>query len=133
MDLSNLAISQDGFKVFLTHPVTGEFLFCDSKEPKQMYIEIRSQDSEEFRRATSKMLRKSQNDKGRVKEIDLDVTWRDSAELLSSITTGCYLFIDGKVIKDAANISDVYCDNRFKWIKEQVERASAERSNFIKG
>lgn len=133
MDLSNLAIVQDGFKVFLKHPVTGEDLFCDSEKPKQMYITVLSNDSAEYRRATSKVLRKQYNDKGRKNEVDLDKTWDSSAEILASVTTDCYLFIDGKVVNDPSNIADIYSDNRFKWIKEQVEQESAERSNFIKG
>jgi len=134
MDLSNLEISQESFKVELTHPETGEVLMCDSKKPQVMYVSILSQDNAEYRRATSKALRKNQNDKGRKQDIDLDKTWDTSAEILASVTTDCYLFMGGEVVPfSKEKMLEIYSDNRFKWIKEQVENASAERSNFIKG
>ena len=134
MDLSNLAINQDGFKVELTHPVTGEVLTCDSKKPQAMYVSILSQDSAEYRRATSKALRKNQSDKGRKQDIDLDKTWDTTAEILADITTDCYLYINGETVSFSRDkMIEIYSDNKFKWIKEQVEQASAERANFIKG
>lgn len=134
MDLSNLAIKQDGFKVELEHPATGEILKCDSKQPQVMYVSVLSQDSAEYRRATSKVLRKQHADKGRKGEIDLDKTWDTSAQILAEVTTDCYLYIDGKVVEfSKEKMYEIYADNRFKWLKEQVGQASADRSNFIGG
>lgn len=132
MDLTNLDVisfANEGSKLELCHPTTGEVLMDDSVPPKAFYVQLQGSDSDAFRNVMRRRAEKSFKNKD--KKIDLEEAQRSGAQLLAKCTVDCYMVEDGKEIGcDRDELTRLYL--RYPWIREQVEEFMGDRSNFIK-
>lgn len=127
MDLSNIKISQESQSMTLMHPVEGTELVDDSG--KAFTIDLMSSDTNIYKSEFSKLMKLARTLK--------DQTPRDADEkacgILSKITTGCHLIMNGKKFKfTEVAMAELYLNPEYSWIKEQVEAFIRNRGNFIK-
>lgn len=124
MDLQSLKFN-DETKFQLRHPVTDEPLENDKGEP--MLIGIVGTDSQTYR----KLIRKLNEEKlkRRSKSVDLDKAEQEALDILVGCTTSFEnIQVAGKAIK-VDEAESLY--REYRWIKEQVDRAIGDRSNFL--
>lgn len=128
MDLIQLNTKQaaeDGATVYLRNPFTGERL-------EGMEIDVFGQDSAAFRnyaRARANRRLKRRNDTTTVEQLE-----DENVELLVSCTKGWRnITLDGKELEFSKdNARKLYRDERFPWLKEQVDEVIGERSRFLR-
>lgn len=128
MDLSALKISAAGAEMPVLHPVTGDALTNDKGDA--MTITLVGTDSVEFKSIVRDRLRKQPASKA--KQVDLEEAEQRGIELLAKITQGWSgIQFEGKPLAFSyENAVKLYSE--LPWLKEQVDKFVADRSNFIK-
>jgi len=135
MDLSKLNVveqANSGAALELLHPVTGEVLTDEKKEPKAFYLKLLGSDSDVYRNQIKRNFERNQNQsKGRNKpKLDIDDAQRRAAELLAKCTTECYMIEDGKPIEcTSAEMVRLYL--KYPWLREQAEEFIGDRGNLM--
>ena len=132
MDLSQLdtaAGAEAGFALTLTHPVT--------KAPLDITITVRGEDAAGYQEAVQQLLKQRDELLARTKEKDLTREQKEqmTVELLAAATIGWqgvewngapYAF-------SPENARRLYGHPGFKWLRQQVDAAIADRANFLPG
>lgn len=130
MDLSNITISQESITIELVHPVTDEPI--KSESGKVFTWSVFGADSKKYAGIIADKKRKYR--KSKKVDIESEDTWEMSSELLAELTDSFYVVMDGKDVKPTTeNANKILSDRRFKWLREQVEKAVYDRAGFIKG
>ena len=119
--LDTAKVAEEGAELRVAHPTTGEDL--------GITITLIGTDSKTFRdisksRATASLKKKT-------REIDLDQNEQDSIELLARCTKGWSgITENGKDIPFGhENAVEIY--TKYLWLREQIDRFMADRSNFL--
>ena len=119
--LDTAKVAEEGAELRVAHPTTGEDL--------GITITLIGTDSKTFRdisksRATASLKKKT-------REIDLDQNESDAVELLAKCTKGwAGITENGKeVVFSFDNAVQLY--TKYLWLREQIDRFMADRSNFL--
>ena len=119
--LDTAKVAEEGAELLVSHPTTGEDL--------GIKIVLIGTDSKTFRdisksRATASLKKKT-------REIDLDQNESDAVELLARCTKGWSgITENGKDIPfNHENAVELY--TKYLWLREQIDRFMADRSNFL--
>lgn len=128
MDLSKLdltASANQGAWITLKHPATGEDLSAK--------IKVVGKDSTKFQQLTEEFRRKTLEDMKSNK--NMQQRMESAQEHSDAVLVACTLdwqdvMLEGEVLPfTPSNVEMVY--KRFGWIKEQIDTAIADRSNFL--
>ena len=119
--LDTAKVAEEGAELRVAHPTTGEDL--------GITITLIGTDSKTFRdisksRATASLKKKT-------REIDLDQNESDAVDLLAKCTKGwAGITENGKeVVFSYDNAVQLY--TKYLWLREQIDRFMADRSNFL--
>lgn len=119
--LDTAKVAEEGAELRVAHPTTGEDL--------GITITLIGTDSKTFRdisksRATASLKKKT-------REIDLDQNESDAVELLAKCTKGWTgITENGKeIVFSHDNAVQLY--TKYLWLREQIDRFMADRSNFL--
>ena len=119
--LDTAKVAEEGAELRVAHPTTGEDL--------GITITLIGTDSKTFRdisksRATASLKKKT-------REIDLDQNESDAVELLAKCTKGWSgITENGKEVAFSYdNAVRIY--TKYLWLREQIDRFMADRSNFL--
>ena len=119
--LDTAKVAEEGAELRVAHPTTGEDL--------GITITLIGTDSKTFRdisksRATASLKKKT-------REIDLDQNESDAVELLAKCTKGWTgITENGKEVAFSYdNAVQIY--TKYLWLREQIDRFMADRSNFL--
>lgn len=129
MDLSHYDVksaSAKGADLHLKHPMTGELLFDDEKEP--LFVRVIGRDSPVVKAAMDDVKKRrargeeiSSEDEGILYLCAVTVGWSENIEL------------DGERLEyTEKNARKIYSDPRTEWIGEQVGPFALARRNFAK-
>ena len=119
--LDTAKVAEEGAELFVAHPTTGEDL--------GITITLIGTDSKTFRdisksRATASLKKKT-------REIDLDQNESDAVELLAKCTKGWTgITENGKEVAFSFD-NAVQLYTKYLWLREQIDRFMADRSNFL--
>lgn len=134
VDLSSIDIkekSDKGSKMDIRHPVTDELIY-DEKGEKQ-YVVLAGYYSDTFQKAqrSSTDRRLAKRMKGnRVKITSAEID-RDNIEILSKCVIDWNIVIGGEhVPNDFDHVYGVLSDNRFAWLRDQIDEYISDESNF---
>ncbi len=128
-DLNSLALTEEA-TFQLTHPATGAPLFADKKEEKPVEIVLRGQASQAYRRAVDQ-LQKNRNKRGG-KDATPAQAREESIEFLTTLSVEIRnLHLDGAPVADADAFRKLYSDERFSWIKLQVNDFLGDVGSFL--
>ena len=119
--LDTAKVAEEGAELRVAHPTTGEDL--------GITITLIGTDSKTFRDISK--IRATMALKKKTREIDLDQNEQDSIELLARCTK-CWSGIteNGKDIPfNHENAVELY--TKYLWLREQIDRFMADRSNFL--
>ena len=119
--LDTAKVAEEGAELRVAHPSTGEDL--------GITITLIGTDSKTFRdisksRATASLKKKT-------REIDLDQNESDAVELLAKCTKGWTgITENGKEVAFSYD-NAVQLYTKYLWLREQIDRFMADRSNFL--
>ena len=119
--LDTAKVAEEGAELRVAHPTTGEDL--------GIVITLIGTDSKTFRDISK--IRATMALKKKTREIDLNQNEQDSIELLARCTKGWSgITENGKDIPFShENAVELY--TKYLWLREQIDRFMADRSNFL--
>lgn len=126
-DINTLA-AKDSVSLQLKHPVSDELLF-DGDKPVEAVLWGTS--SKVYRSAVNAMQNRALK-RGK-KPATPEVMREEGVELLTACTQRFEnLALDGSPLDNADTIRALYKDDRYAWVKSQVDEALGDIANFIK-
>lgn len=129
-NLNSLAIPETT-ELHLVHPVTQELLYADAAQTKAVVIVLYGQSSRKYRAAVSAMQNRALK-RGK-KQATAEQMQEEGVELLVACSEKAVnLDFDGKPIDTPEAFRKLYSDPAYLWLREQVDSALAEVSNFLK-
>lgn len=128
-DLSTLT-AKDEFELHLRNPSTDELLYADDEKTQPVKIVLYSTSSKEYRKALNAMQNR-QMKRGK-KQATAEVMREEGIELLVACSKGSLnLSIHDVPLADPGTFRDLYSDDNLSWVKDQVDTALGDVSNFI--
>jgi hypothetical protein len=128
-DLNDLSM-KDTFEVHLRNPATDELLYFKDDVMKPCTITMYSKASKVYRKAVTeyqnRLLKQGRNAKQTAEKLR-----EDSLELALVQTVAVNNIPFGDKELTLADLRSVYADPKFIWIREQIEEASEDVSNFL--
>ena len=140
MDLSNLKVQEEGKRMDLRHPATGEVLTYDekvnedgTKESKTMHLIIGSSDSETYKKSQRKIIdrRLKQQQKFRSAKLTAAQLEEEAIISLADVTYGGKVFIKGKEVEITPGQVAIDLYKEYSWIKEQANDQLEDRGSFL--
>ena len=129
-NLNTLAVPETT-ELHLTHPVTQELLYADDKQEKPVKLVLYGTSSKKYRAAVS-ALQNRQLKRGK-KQATAEEMQSEGVELLVACSDKALnLELDGAAIDTPAAFRKLYSDPAFSWLREQVDTALADVTNFLK-
>ena len=133
MDLKELRVQDDGKRLDLRHPVTGEILTYGDKNEKTMFLVIGSSDSETYKKSQRKAIdrRLKQQQKFRQVRMTAAQLEEEATISLADVTYDGRVFLEGKEVKITPGqvAQDLYKD--YGWIREQANEHLEDRGAFL--
>lgn len=119
---------KDTTDLLLVHPVTGEELVDDKGE--KVVITLYGTSSKEYRNAITALANRNTARKNKV--VKAEQAKLEIIELLVECTASMSgLEVQGKAPKTKDDFREIYSDDSLSWIKDQVDEAIGDRSNFL--
>jgi hypothetical protein len=129
-DINTLAI-RDSVNVQLRHPVSDELLFADEGKTQPVQAVLWGTSSKQYRAAINAMQNR-QLKRGK-KQASAEVMREEGVQLLVACTQKFdNLSHDGVVVDNEEAVRALYTDDRYSWVKTQVDEALGDVANFIK-
>lgn len=129
-NLNTLAVPETT-ELHLVHPVTQELLYADADQKEAVVIVLYGQSSRKYRAAVSAMQNRALK-RGK-KQLTAEQMQDEGVELLVACSDKALnLELDGKPVDNPEQFRKLYSDPKFSWVREQVDNALAEISNFLK-
>lgn len=130
-DISTIAL-KDTTELHLRHPVTGDKLYSDAEGTKAVTITLYGSASKQYRSAVSAMQNRSLRRQAKKEKTSAEVLKEEGTELLVACSaTSSELTNDGSPVKDPSDFRTLYSDPKYSWIKDQVDEALGDASNFL--
>jgi glycine cleavage system H lipoate-binding protein len=133
MDLKELKVQEEGKRLDLRHPVTGEVLTYGKDNEKTMYLVIGSSDSETYKKSQRKVIdrRLKQQQKFRQVRMTAAQLEEEATISLAEVTYDGRVFLEGKELKVTPGqvAQDLY--KEYGWIKEQASEHLEDRGTFL--
>ena len=130
-DLNTLALN-DTFTLQLSHPVTGDKLFADKEETQPVSITLYGTSSKQYRNAVAGMQNRQLRRTAKKEKATAEVMREESVSLLVACAAGSNnLAYEGQAVVTDTNFRALFSDARFSWIKDQVDEALGDISNFL--
>lgn len=130
-ELNSLALEEQA-ALHLTHPATGYPLYADAKETKPVEIVLKGQASSAYRKAIDLMLKNDAKRGG--KKATPEQARAEGIEFLVAISVEIKnLVLDGQPVADADAFRKLYGDERYGWVKTQINAfLSEDPAAFLK-
>jgi hypothetical protein len=127
--LENLSM-KDTVELQLRHPVSDELLFADEDKSAPVAIVLYGTSSKQYRNAITAMQNRSLK-RGK-KQVSAEVMREEGVELLVACSEKALnlSYKDAPVDHDDA-FRELYSDPTFSWLKDQVDTALGDISNFL--
>lgn len=126
--VSGLAL-KDTYELQLKNPATEELLFDD--EGKAVTITLYGKSSKQYRNAVTAMQNRELRRKFKKDSATAEQIQDESTGLLVACSATSTLEIDGVAVNDKDSFKQLYTDARFSWIRDQVDEALGDQSNFL--
>ena len=129
-DLSSLA-TKDSVELHLRHPVTDELLYDDEAKKKPIQIILYGTSSKQYRNAITAMQNR-QLKRGK-KQATAESMREEGVELLVACSEKAVNLElrKGVPLDNDQAFRELYSDDSFGWLKDQVDSAVGDVSNFL--
>lgn len=128
-NLDSLAL-KDTVELQLRHPVSDELLFADEEKTKPVAIVLFGTSSKQYRNAITAMQNR-QLRRGK-KAVSAELMREESVNLLVACSDKAVNFTyKGNTVADEDAFRALYSDPAYSWLKDQVDSALGDVSNFL--
>lgn len=128
-NLDSLALKETT-ELQLRHPVTEELLWADKEQTKPVAIALYGASSKQYRNAITAMQNR-QLRRGKQK-VNAETLKEESVRLLVACSdSGINLEYNGAPVDSEDVFTNLYSDPKFAWVKDQVDAALGDPSNFL--
>ncbi len=129
-ELNQLALEEQA-ALHLTHPATGYALYADKKEEKPVEIVLKGQASQSYRKAIDLMLKNDAKRGG--KKATPEQARAEGIEFLVAVSVEIKnLVLDGQPVDNAEAFRKLYSDDRYGWMKTQINDFLQANDSFLK-
>lgn len=138
-DLSDLNVNKganEGFEYHVLHPSDNTPLYTDNGEP--ITITVLGRYSDAYIRANknsgNRRLSAASRSRGGRASVTMDEIEGDATEIMvACVTSWKNITVDGQVLEcNPKNVRRVIMDDRFRWLREQIDEAINTDSNFMR-
>lgn len=127
-DIANLK-AKDTFELSLRHPVTDELLYADEDKKLPLKAILFSTSSKQYRTAMNAMQNRRLK---RKKDATAEVLQEEGVELLVACSDKILnMTFEGEAVDNPAAFRALYSETGFEWLRQQVDSALGDVSNFI--
>lgn len=137
MDLESLATTEEGKKMELLHPTTGEALMFvnEADEEQAMFLVIKGSDSSIYKKSQRKIVDRRLKQQSKFRSMKLNAAKLEEEALftLADCTSDGRVFVDKKVLVITPGSVALGLYKRFPWIREQATEFMEDRTNFLAG
>lgn len=128
-NLDSLAL-KDTTELQLRHPVTEELLFADKEQTEPVAISLYGTSSKQYRNAITAMQNR-QLKRGK-KPVSAETLREESVALLVACSDKAInLTYKGAPLDNEEAFRSLYSDPAYSWLKDQVDSALGDVSNFL--
>lgn len=128
-DIASLAI-QESTVLHLTHPASGAALYADKAEKQPITVTVASTSSRAYQQAVRAM--HSRRLKLGNKKLSLEQQRDESVELLATCCLdSANLVYNGKPVKTEDEFRSLLRDDKFSWLRSQIDDALGNVELFI--
>lgn len=133
MDLSELKIKDEGIRLDLRHPATGEVLTYGDNDEKIMHLIIGSADSEPYRKSQRKIIDRRLKQQQKFRQVKITAAQIEEEALISlaEVTYGGKVFLNGKETEVTPGAVAINLYKEYSWIKEQANDQLEDRGSFL--
>lgn len=130
-ELTDLAV-KDTMELHLRHPATSELLYADEEKTKPVSITLHGKSSKPYRTVVTAMQNRNLRRKQKGEKASAEQMLEEGLEMLVSISADSdNLSVDGKPVKTPEQFRKLYSTPKLFWVKEQVDEAVVDVSNFL--
>jgi hypothetical protein len=128
-NLDSLSL-KDTVELQLRHPVSDELLFADKEQTEPVALVLYGTSSKQYRNAVSAMQNR-QLKRGK-KPVSAELMREESVNLLVACSDKAInLTYKGAPVDNEDAFRSLYSDPAFSWLKDQVDNALGDVSNFL--
>ena len=133
MDLSELKVNEDGKRLDLRHPVTGEVLTYGEENEKTMYLIIGSSDSEAYKKSQRKVIDRRLKQQQKFRQVRMTAAQLEEEAMISlaEVTYGGKVFLKGQEVEITPGKAAIELYKEYTWIKEQATDQLEDRGAFL--
>lgn len=133
MDLSELKVQNEGKRLDLRHPVTGEILKYGDDNEKTMYLVIGSSDSEAYRKSQRKVIDRRLKNHQKFRKPNMNAAQLEEEVMISlaDVTYDGRVFLSGKEVSITPGTVALDLYREYSWIKEQANDHMEDRGAFL--
>lgn len=128
-NLDSLAL-KDTVSLQLKHPVTDELLFADAEQTEPVSIVLYGTSSKQYRNAITAMQNRALK-RGKKAPTAEEVREESVRLLVACSEKAVNLSYKGAPLETPEAFRELYNDASFSWLKDQVDAALGEVSNFL--
>lgn len=115
----------------LRHPVTEDALWADKEQTKPVGISLYGTSSKQYRNAITAMQNR-QLRRGNKTKVNAETLREESVKLLVACSeSGVNLTYNDQPLDSPEAFEALYSDPKFSWVKDQVDAALGDPSNFL--
>lgn len=131
-NVSTLSL-KDTATLHLRHPVSMEYLYADPEtKQKPVTIELYGTASKQYRNAVTAMQNRKLKRDMKKEKATAEVLKEESLKLLLACSAGSSELAIGKSpVNDEESFRALYSDPKLSWIRDQVDEALGDVSNFL--
>lgn len=130
-DLTSLSLKADT-EIQLRNPVTGELLFADEEKTQPVTISLYGSASKQYRNAVADMQNRALKRQAKKEKPSAEVMREEGIRLLLAVSASTKnLSYNGNPVVTEDDFRAVYSDPALSWVKDQVDEALADASNFL--
>jgi hypothetical protein len=131
LDLASLALKADT-EIQLRHPVSGELLFADEDKTEPVTVSLWGSASKQYRNAVAEMQNRALKRQAKKEKPTAEVMREEGIRLLLAVSAGSKnLVLDGNPVITEDDFRTLYSNPAYSWVKDQVDEALADTSNFL--
>jgi hypothetical protein len=130
-NLNKAPTFKDTYVLQLKDAITDELLFEDDKQEVPVTITLFGKSSKQYRNAVTAMQNRELRRKAKKDTATAEQIQKESTDLLVACSATSTLELDGEVVDNKAAFEKLYQNTELSWIRDQVDAALGDDSNFL--
>jgi hypothetical protein len=130
-NLNKAPTFKDTYVLHLKNPETDELLFEDEAQELPVTVTVYGKSSTRYRNAVAAMQNRELRRKAKKEVATAEQLLKESLDLLVACSATSTLELDGEVVDNKAAFEKLYSNTELSWVRDQVDAAIGDDSNFL--